>query len=142
MNATAIKQRLAVLLADETFIQLLKFLVIGVFNTLFGYAVYALLVLVGIPEQPALGAAYIIGVTWNYFTHAKLVFGAKGYKRMPAYFAAYLFLYLLNAFFLEQLVSAGLQPLLAQAMIVPFAAAISFVLISRVLTGKWPVFGR
>jgi putative flippase GtrA len=142
MNTTAIKQRIVVLLADETFVQLLKFLVIGVFNTLFGYAVYALLVLVGMPEQPALAVAYIIGVTWNYFTHAKLVFGAKGYKRLPAYFAAYLLLYLLNAFFLEQLIAAGLQPLLAQAVIVPFAAAISFVLISRVLTGKWPMFGR
>jgi hypothetical protein len=61
---------------------------------------------------------------------------------MPPYFAAYLFLYVLNALALRELVAAGLQPLLAQAIIVPFAAAISFVLISRVLTGKWPVFGR
>jgi putative flippase GtrA len=142
VNAPTLKQRLAVLLADQTFIQLIKFLIIGVFNTLFGYLVYALLVLLGMPEQPALGVAYVIGVTWNYFTHAKLVFGAKGYKRMPLYFAAYLFLYALNALALEQLVGAGLPPLLAQAMIVPFAAAISFVLISRVLTGRWPVFGR
>jgi nucleoside-diphosphate-sugar epimerase len=63
MNAIAIKQRITMLLADETFVQLLKFLVIGVFNTLFGYIVYALLVLAGMPEQPALGVAYIIGVT-------------------------------------------------------------------------------
>lgn len=142
MNAAGIKQRITMLLADETFVHLLKFLVIGVFNTLFGYLVYALLVLMGMPEQPALGVAYIIGVTWNYFTHAKLVFGAKGYKRMPAYFAAYLLLYGLNALALKQLVGTGLQPLLAQAMIVPFAAAISFVMISRVLTGRWPAFGR
>ncbi len=141
MNA-AMKQRLATLLLDETFVQLLKFLVIGVFNTLFGYAVYALLVLIGLPEQAALGIAYVIGVTWNYFTHARLVFGTKGYKRMPAYFVAYLFLYGLNALALEQLVTAGLQPLLAQAIIVPFAAVLSFALISRVLTGRWPVFGR
>lgn len=140
--SAAIKQRLAALLLDETFVQLLKFLVIGVLNTLLGYAVYALLVLTGLPEQAALGIAYVIGVTWNYFTHARLVFGTKGYKRMPAYIAAYLFLYGLNALALEQLVTAGLQPLLAQAIIVPFAAIVSFVLISRVLTGKWPVFGR
>lgn len=142
MSAPTLKDRLVILLADETFIQLIKFLIIGVFNTLFGYIVYALLVLAGMPEQPALAVAYVIGVTWNYFTHAKLVFGAKGYKRMPAYFAAYLLLYGLNAFALEQLVGAGLQPLLAQAAIVPFAAAISFALISRVLTGRWPIFGR
>lgn len=142
MNPAALKQRIAVLLQDQTFVQLLKFLVIGVLNTLFGYGVYALLVLLGLPEQVALSIAYIIGITWNYFTHAKLVFGAKGYSRMPAYVAAYLFLFGLNAIALDALVDAGLQPLLAQAVIVPFAAIISFILISRVLTGKWPLFGR
>jgi putative flippase GtrA len=142
MTAAALKQRIALLLQDQTFVQLLKFLVIGVFNTLFGYAVYALLVLLGLPEQWALGLSYVIGVTWNYFTHAKLVFGAKGYRRMPAYFAAYIFLYGVNAFLLAELVAADVPPLLAQAAIVPLIAAMSFVLISRVLTGKWPVFGR
>jgi hypothetical protein len=51
-------------------------------------------------------------------------------------------LYLLNAEALQILVGMGLVPLVAQAIIVPFAAVFSFFMISRALTGKFPAFGR
>ena len=54
MSAPTLKDRLVILLADETFIQLIKFLVIGVFNTLFGYLVYVLLLLLVIPHYNGL----------------------------------------------------------------------------------------
>ena len=43
-----------------------KFLFVGGLNTLFGYVVFALLVLAGLEDQTALVIAYFIGVIWNY----------------------------------------------------------------------------
>lgn len=115
-----------------------KFLFVGGLNTLFGYVVFALLVLAGLEDQTALVIAYFIGVIWNYFTHARLVFDAKGYGQVPAYIAVYVALYALNAGALHLLTSAGLIPLLAQAVILPFAAILSFIFLSKVLTGYFP----
>ena len=126
---------------DETTRQFLRFIVIGVINTIFGFAVYALLVTVGLSAQPALAIAFVIGVVWNYFTHARFVFDNKGLSKMPIYALAYVVVYGFNAVSLDAAQGMGLGPLTAQAILAPVAAVLSFFLISRVLTGKFPVFG-
>jgi len=127
------------LLRDETIQRFIKFVLVGILNTLFGYVLYALLVLIGLPPQPALALSYACGTLWHYFPHAKLVFDHQGFSKLLPYIAAYVCLYVLNALALEALTDAGLPPLLAQAAILPFAAVSAFVLISRVLTGKFPI---
>ncbi len=124
-------------------IRLLRFLAIGVVNTAVGYAIYAVLVLVGLSPQPALALAFALGILWNYMTHARLVFtdSARGLKRLPAYGACYALIYLLNALALDQAIGAGLSPLAAQALLAPFAALLSFVMIGKVLTGRFPFSG-
>ncbi len=126
--------------ADETFRRFVKFIIVGVLNTLFGYAVFAMLVILNVPPQPALALAFAIGVVWNYWTHARLVFGQKGLSRLPAYAASYLFIYGLNSGGLALTLRAGSSPLMAQAVLAPVAAVISFFVISKVLTGKFPIF--
>ena len=120
--------------------RLLRFLAIGVLNTAVGYAIYAVLVLVGLSPQPALALAFALGILWNYMTHARLVFteSARGLKRLPAYAACYALIYLLNAVALDRAIGAGLSPLVAQALLAPFAALLSFVMIGKVLTGRFP----
>lgn len=118
-----------------------KFLAVGVLNTAFGFAAYAVLLWLGLAPQPALAASYVLGVLWNYATHARLVFGARGYRRLPRYAAAYTLLYGLNALALGGLLRAGLPALGAQAALVLPMAMLAFVLISAVLTGALP-FGR
>ena len=117
----------------------LKFLVVGGVNTLFGFAVYAVaLRIVGLPPQAALAVAYCLGVVWNYFTHARIVFKTEGYRRLPLYALAYSLLYGVNAGALELLVRAGVAPLWAQAILVLPAAILAFMLLSIVLTGSVP----
>ena len=125
--------------ADETFRRFVKFIIIGVLNTLFGYAVFALLVILNVPPQPALALAFVIGVIWNYWTHARLVFDQQGLSRLPAYAASYLLIYGLNSGGLALTLQAGSSPLMAQAVLAPVAAVISFFVISKVLTGKFPI---
>ncbi len=130
---------IARLSADETFRRFVKFLIIGVLNTLFGYAVFALLIILDVPPQPALALAFVTGVVWNYWTHARLVFGQQGLSRFPAYAASYIFIYGLNSGGLALILQAGSSPLMAQAVLAPVAAVISFLVISKVLTGKFPI---
>lgn len=119
-------------------IRLLRFLAVGLINTAFGYAVFALLVMAGLGDQLALALAFALGVLWNYGTHARLVFDTKGRGRIVPYGVAYVGIYALNALALKSITTAGLTPLVAQAVLVLPMAALSFVLISLVLTGRIP----
>jgi putative flippase GtrA len=119
-------------------IRLLRFLAVGLINTAFGYAAFALLVTIGFDDQLALALAFALGVLWNYCTHARLVFDTKGRGRMVPYGFAYAGIYALNAMALKGATTAGLTALVAQALLVLPMAALSFVLISLVLTGRIP----
>ena len=115
-----------------------RFLAVGVLNTAFGYALYALLIWLGLAPQPALAVSFAIGVMWNYLTHARLVFDQSGYRRVLPYAGAYGLIYLINAGALQAALVAGLSPLAAQALLVLPMAALAFILISLVLTGRMP----
>ncbi len=119
-----------------------RFLAVGVLNTAFGYVLYALLIWLGLAPQPALALSFAIGVLWNYLTHARLVFDQGGYQRLLPYVGAYGFIYLINAAALQAALSAGLAPLVAQALLVLPMATLAFILISRVLTGRLPFLPR
>lgn len=123
-------------------IRFLRFLAVGVLNTAFGYALYALLVWLGLAPQPALALSFAAGVLWNYLTHARLVFDQRGYRQMLPYAGAYGVIYLINAAALQTALAAGLAPLAAQALLVLPMAALAFILISRVLTGRLPFLPR
>lgn len=111
----------------------LRFLAVGVVNTAFGYGVYALAVLAGLPAQAALIVQFVLGALWNYSLHARLVFAVRGWGRMPLYIGAYLLIYLLNAAALHSLMALGLGALLAQALIMPATVIASWLLVGRVM---------
>jgi putative flippase GtrA len=118
-----------------------KFLFVGVLNTAFGYAVYAVLILIGLAPQPSLAIASFIGVLWNFGIHKRLVFDTQGYRRLPHYILGYCFVYAINATALAVALRAGLHPLMAQALLILPMALLAFVVVSLALTGALP-FGR
>ena len=116
----------------------LRFALVGVLNTAFGYCLFALLNLMGLTPHAALAIAFSGGVMWNFMTHARLVFGTKGFGRLPFYILSYLVIYGINALSLEAFLSMGLSPMVAQGIIVLPVAVLSYAVISRVLTGRFP----
>lgn len=112
---------------------LTRFLGVGLANTAFGYGVYALSVLAGLPAQGALVVQFVLGALWNYHLHTRLVFAVEGWGRLPAYVAAYVLIYALNAAGLAMVMDLGVGPLLAQLMILPFAVMLSWRLVGRVM---------
>ena len=127
---------------DSDKMRFVRFVLIGLVNTLVGYLIFVVFVVVGIPAQPALAAAFVLGVLWNYWTHARFVFGQGEVSRLPVYGLAYFGIWAFNALALAGAQRAGLHPLMAQAALAPVAAVLSFFLIARVLTGRFPVFGK
>lgn len=117
-------------LDSATFRRFIRFILVGVVNTAFGYGLYAMLVLLKAPPQVALFLSFFIGVLWNYFTTARFVFEVSGFGRLPAYAACYVFVYALNAGSLHAAIDSGLTPLLAQAILTPVAAVLTFILVS------------
>jgi putative flippase GtrA len=109
-----------------------RFLVAGLVNTCFGYAVYALLVLVGVAAQLALLIAFAVGVAFNYFTTARFVFSTRGFGKLPVYAAVYAAIYAGNAAALFLATTNGVGPLLAQALILPLTAVATYVAMRRV----------
>lgn len=112
---------------------LLRFLLVGLGNTAFGYAVYAVAVLAGLPAQAALVLQFVLGVLWNYSMHARLVFVVDGWGRLPAYIGAYVLIYAVNALALRLLLAQQVGPLIAQLLILPFVTVLSWFLIGRVM---------
>ncbi|SDK91509.1 GtrA family protein [Aliiruegeria lutimaris] len=113
--------------------RVVRFIGAGVVNTAFGYGMYALLVLAGAHAQLALAIQFGLGVIWNYSIHSRLVFGVRGYARLPAYALAYLAAYGFNAIVLAILLALGLSPLVAQLLALGPTVVLSYVLVSRAL---------
>ncbi|MHA6266520.1 GtrA family protein [Aliiroseovarius sp. CAU 1755] len=113
--------------------RILRFLLAGVANTAFGYALYALLVVIGLHPQVALALQFAIGVVWNHTLHGRFVFGTKGYGRFPHYVAAYVAVYLFNAALLYLLIGTGIGPYLAQGLALAPTVVLSYLLVSLAL---------
>jgi len=123
------------------FYRFVRFLLVGLVNTGVGYGLFVGFVLVGLGSQPALASAFFIGILWNFVTHARFVFGQSGLHKLPSYILVYMAIWAANALALSMALRGGLSPLLAQAILAPFAAVLSFFLVARVLTGRYPLFG-
>lgn len=105
-----------------------RFLGAGLLNTAFGYAAYALLILAGAPVWGAVGGATLLGIVFNFLSYGGLVFGSARADRLPRFIAVYAFLYLFNVALTHLLMAWGSSALLAQALLVPFLAALAFIL--------------
>jgi putative flippase GtrA len=107
-----------------------RFIAVGIMNTAFAYAVFALLVLAGLRPQPSLLIATVLGVAFNFFSFGKLVFSRKSTPGAAGRFVVvYLVSYGMNASLLEVLIARmGLLPLVAQLICLPAVVALNYVL--------------
>lgn len=112
-------------LLDE---KLVRFLFVGGLNALFGYAMFSLGILIGLPPEMALLGATCLGILFNFITTGRLVFGMSSLRLLPWFVIVYGVVYGLNAAALHLLILAGISPFVAQAMLVPASAIATFLL--------------
>ena len=112
--------------------QIIKFLGVGVLNTVFGYAIYAMLIFVNVPYLIALLAATAVGVIFNYFSFGRMVFhGYGGWFVFGKFVIAYAVIYGANAALLRALTSDFLlSPYVGQVICIPLSVLLSWLLMT------------
>jgi putative flippase GtrA len=73
---------------------LLKFFLVGILNTIFGYAIFSIFIFIGLHYSLALLFSTILGILFNFKTIGKLVFNNNN----NSLFLRFLFVYVLQYF--------------------------------------------
>jgi putative flippase GtrA len=103
--------------------ELWRYYYVGLFNTAFGYGLYALLIFFGLNLFIAQIVAHVSGATFNYFMFKRHVFRNSSHS-VPRYIVSYAFNYLIGLAcltvvhqFVKSAYLAGLGSLIITAMI-------------------------
>ena len=112
-------------------IPFLRFLVVGGINTVFGYGIFALFILVGLHYILAALISTICGILFNFKTTGAIVFRNRDNRLNFRFFGIYLFTYLLNIGLLKIFDMAGIGSLVSGAIIVLPMAFVSFLLMRK-----------
>jgi putative flippase GtrA len=113
-----------------------RFLVAGGLNTGFGFAVYALFVYLRFPVWATVTLSMIAALIFNYLTYGGMVFRDLSWRNLPMFVVFYVALAGLNTALLHGLNGLGFGPLLAQAILVPPLAVLSYVGLSNFVFHK------
>ena len=108
-----------------------KYLLIGGFNTVFGYCVFAFLLFIGIHYSLAVLGATILGVLFNFQSYGRLVFKNHSWYFLGKYITVYTFIYFVNLILLVifDLLVANLY--ISGLMVIPFIAYLGYFLNKR-----------
>ncbi|WP_059119621.1 GtrA family protein [Vibrio sp. MEBiC08052] len=84
--------------------EFIKYLFIGLVNTIFGYSVYSIFIYIGLDYSIALMMATVIGVIFNYNTYRQILFNKKSKKTIFIKFlSSYIIVYFVNLILLDHL---------------------------------------
>lgn len=108
--------------------QFVRFLLVGVLNTLFGYACFYALLLVGLHYAVAMALATVMGVLFNFKSTGSLVFGSRDNRLILRFVCTYVVVYLANIGGIGLFREAGLSPKVGGALMLLPAATLAFIL--------------
>lgn len=123
-------------------IQFARFVAVGLLNTLFGYAIFAALTLIGLGPAAAVVCGTILGVLFNFQSFGRLVFGGAGARLLPRFVAVYAVQAGVNIGLLHWVVGAGVPVLLAQAVVLPPLVVMNYLLMRRFVFTAGAGFAR
>jgi len=115
----------------NTWYQLLRFLVVGGINTVFGYALFAIFTWFGMGYPLAIALATIGGVLFNFQSVGRLVFGGAPRSRFWRFVGVYCLIYLINLGGVKLLLSFGLNVYVANGIMLLPLAGLAFILNRR-----------
>lgn len=109
-----------------------RFILVGLLNTVFGYAVYSGFVYLNYSYLISLFIATIIGIVFNFFSIGNIVFrSAGGLLVFLRFVFAYCMVYVSNALLLRLLINnIGLNPYYGQALCLPQSIIVSWILMN------------
>ena len=108
--------------------QFLKFVAVGVLNTVWGYGIYALFIFINMHYAFASLLSMILGIIFNYFSSGRLVFCGAFQGAFVRYLLMYGGIYFWSIVWLYFLQRMGLNAYYSGAIMLVPNACISFIL--------------
>ncbi|MBC7578496.1 MAG: GtrA family protein [Tardiphaga sp.] len=118
-----------------------RFIAIGIVNTIFGYAVFTGLYLVSGNHRLSIIGATIVGVIFNFFTTGRIVFGSSDNRLILRFVAGYAISLGVNLVLLEVLVRLGVNALIAQLISLPPVVVLTYFVNARLVFRNVPPRG-
>jgi|TARA_B110000003_G_C16605482_1_gene517331 putative flippase GtrA len=115
---------------NQTFI---KFIFIGIINTIFGYGIYLLFLLIGFNFVIAALLSTILGIIFNFFTTGRFVFKSTNNYLILKFVMVYIFIYLFTISGLSILYLYGISYEIGGALMLAPNALLSFFLNKRLV---------
>jgi len=107
---------------------LVRFGIIGAFNTTFSYGIYAAGIYIELPYYLASLIALVFGILLGFVTHGRLVFRSQLQGRFTRYLAVWAALYVVNIGLIGLFSSLGVNYYLGGLMAFVPVVVLSFVL--------------
>jgi putative flippase GtrA len=108
-----------------------RFIAVGMLNTLFGYACFAMFLRMGLHEAFALLGATILGIAFNFKSTGSLVFNSHDNRLIVRFVLAYGICYGVNLLLLNLIALTGWPAYVGGALSMPPVALLSFFLMKR-----------
>jgi len=108
--------------------QFIKFILVGILNTIFGYGLWALLIYIGLHYALAVILSTILSVLFNFKTTGYLVFKNKDNKLLWKFIQIYILTTCLNILGLKFATIANINLYLAGFFLTGIMAMISFIM--------------
>jgi putative flippase GtrA len=108
--------------------QFLRFLCIGAINTLFGYAVFAVLIFLHLHYTIAVLLATCAGIIFNFYTLGTYVFNSTSRKHIIKFIGVYAIGYLINISMIQMLLTMSSNLYLNGAIATMITVIITYLL--------------
>lgn len=112
-------------------VQFIRFLLTGILNTLFGYAVFVTLIWLGLHYPLAILVSTLLGALFNFKTIGTFVFTSRDNSLIWRFLIVYGTVYIINVLALRFLRAAIPNDYLSQAILLPIVALVSYFFIKR-----------
>lgn len=106
----------------------MKFLFVGLLNTIFGYSIFALFIFLNVHYSIASLLSTVLGVIFNFKTISKLVFKNNNNALIFKFIGVYTVIYIVNISFLRIFKTLSVNMYIAGGILVLPLAILSFIL--------------
>lgn len=111
--------------------QFVRFIFVGVINSLFGYGCFALLLYMGLHYTIALLLSTVFGVIFNFKSTGALVFGSHDNRLMLRFSGSYAVVYFVNIIGIKGLSHVGVAPYIGGAILIAPMAVLAYIFNKR-----------
>jgi putative flippase GtrA len=115
---------------------LIRFLLVGVINSAFGYGIFASLVFLGLHYSLALLISSVLGILFNFKSTGIVIFGSRNNKLLLRFLLVYLVAYFINLSLIDFLLICGFNSYVSAAICLPPLAIFSFFMNSKFVFNK------